>query len=414
MKNFTILFVVALISLVLVGPAMSQEPPIEGAEDTIVLSDIAVKNLGLEMAEAVEIGFEEVVFSIGRIDYLPTHHAVVSSRISGRAVEVNVIPGDRVRQGDVLVRVESRLPGDPPPIIPLSAPISGTVIQRHVRQGEPVEPENELLDITDLTEVWAIARVPEQEAGRVKVGSKARIRVAALPDELFEGELIRFGTQADASTGTLDAIFLLENPELHLRPGMRAEFSIITRSRSDVLAVPREAVQGDPAHRVVYVEHFDLPHAFIKSPVQTGAQNDQYVEIVGGLFPADRVVTTGSYFLGSASSGSVSLREALDAAHGHEHNEDGSEMTANQNATQEAALGASSGSAKGGPVTLFLGFAAVILAALLVLSGLKHARDTRLITRLISLAEEDGTAATSERPDSGATELPQRRPVKDA
>jgi membrane fusion protein, heavy metal efflux system len=77
----------------------------------------------------------------------------------------------------------------------------------------------------------------------------------------------------------------------------------------------------------VYVKHFDLPYAFDRAPVVTGASNDRYTEIVRGLFPADEVVTTGAYSLGFAGGGStLSLKEALDAAHGHEHAADGSEL----------------------------------------------------------------------------------------
>ena len=378
-------------SLSLFAESESEEVNANDAANTIILNEVSEKNLGIELVEAVEIDFEETVFAIGRIDDIPTNHAAVSSRIAGRAVEVKAIPGDQVSRGDVLVRVESRQPGDPPPVIPLTSPISGTVVERHVRPGEPVEPENKLFDIVDLTKVWAIARIPEQEAGRVKVGSRARIRVAALPDNLFEGELIRFGTQADANSGTLDAIFLLENKDLHLRPGMRAEFSIITMSRSDVLAVPREAVQGDPANRLVYVEHFELPHSFTKTPVQVGKQNDQYVEIVSGLFPADRVVTTGSYFLGSAGGGGMSLKEALDAAHGHEHNEDGSIMTDEQKAARDTARGITHEEQKdAGPRTLFFTITTIILFFLLVLSGIKQLRDGRVIAE-IAKEESIGT-----------------------
>jgi hypothetical protein len=70
--------------------------------------------------------------------------------------------------------------------------------------------------------------------------------------------------------------------------------------------------------------------------VEVGATNDRFVEIKGGLVAGDEVVTTGAYSLGFAGKGSVSLKEALDAAHGHEHNEDGSEMTAAQKAARGA------------------------------------------------------------------------------
>ena len=113
---------------------------------------------------------------------------------------------------------------------------------------------------------------------------------------------------------------------------MRAEFSIVTSTRDGVMTVPRESVQGDASGRFVYIADYELKNAFVKTPVQLGAQNDRFVEITNGLLPGDQVVTRGAYALGFAGKGSVSLKEALDAAHGHPHNEDGTEMTKEQRA----------------------------------------------------------------------------------
>jgi len=96
------------------------------------------------------------------------------------------------------------------------------------------------------------------------------------------------------------------------------------------MSIPRAALQGDVLSRTVYVKDYDLPHAFVKVPVQVGAMNDRFVEITTGLIAGDEVVTTGAYSLAFAGKGSVSLKEALDAAHGHEHNEDGSEVSSAQ------------------------------------------------------------------------------------
>ena len=99
------------------------------------------------------------------------------------------------------------------------------------------------------------------------------------------------------------------------------------------MAVPAEAIQGDPASRVVYVKDFELPNAFVKAPVVLGEKGGGWIEVKEGLFPGDEVVTEGAYSLGFAGGGGgMSLREALDAAHGHKHNEDGSEMTPEQEA----------------------------------------------------------------------------------
>ncbi|MES2437417.1 MAG: efflux RND transporter periplasmic adaptor subunit [Verrucomicrobiota bacterium] len=318
------------------------------SSDTIVLDETGVKNLRIETVEVEETNFEETVFALGRIAEIPERHGVLSSRISGRVLSLETQEGDTVEKDQVLVRVESRQPGSPPPVIELKAPIGGLVVESHIRIGEPVEPDKELLDISDLTEVFAIARVPENQAAKLKPGSKAHIRVAALGDQSLEGEMIRFGTSADRESGTIDAIFKVANPGLKLRSDMRAEFSIVLSKRANVLGVPRAALQGDTSKRFVYVKHFDLPNAFIKTSVQVGEMNDRFVEIVSGLLPADEVVTRGAYSLSFAGGGSVSLKEALDAAHGHEHAADGGELTPEKKAEMAAAKNGGKASTSGG------------------------------------------------------------------
>ena len=121
---------------------------------------------------------------------------------------------------------------------------------------------------------------------------------------------------------------------------MRVEFSLITEQREDVLYIPREAIQGSPTDRVVFVKDFELENAFIKAPVALGEWNEQSVEVISGVLPGDEVVTKGSYPLSFAGGGGgISLKEALDAAHGHEHNEDGSIMTDEQKAARAKAQG---------------------------------------------------------------------------
>lgn len=302
---------------------------LHAAEDpnTIVLDENGVKNLRIETVKVEETDFEETVFALGRIAEIPERHAVLSSRISGRVIELQAQEGDTVEAGQTLVRVESRQPGNPPPVIELKAPISGLVLQSHVRLGEPVEPDKELLDISDLSEVLAIARVPEHHAAQLSPGSKAHIVVAALGKQIIDGEMLRFGTSADRESGTIDAVFRVANPGLRMRPDMRAEFSVVLSQRAKVMSVPRAALQGDASNRFVYVKHSGIPNAFIKTPVQVGQMNDRFVEIIKGLVPADEVVTRGAYSLSFAGGGSVSLIEALDAAHGHKHPADGSEPT---------------------------------------------------------------------------------------
>ena len=308
-------------------------------EDTIILDELGVKNLRLETVEVQETEFEETVFALGRIEVLPGKSAVVSTRIAGRVHSVAVEPDHLTKQGTEVVAIESRQPGDPPPIIRITAPISGLVTKLDAIPGQPVSPDSQLMQIVDLSEVHAIARVPEHLAGALTKGKTAHIRTSAHPEKVFQAQLEHIGSLADAETGTVAAFFHVENPEILLRPGMRAEFSIVTNTRPAVLAVPREAVQGDTSGRFLYIADYELKNAFVKTPVQLGMQNDRFVEVVSGLLPGDQVVTRGAYSLGFAGKGSISLKEALDAAHGHPHNEDGSEMTPEQRAAAAAKSG---------------------------------------------------------------------------
>jgi multidrug efflux pump subunit AcrA (membrane-fusion protein) len=368
---------IALVALALLSAASTT-----GAEDTpskddtnfIPLDPAGVANLGIETEAVKKRDFETTVFAIGRIEEIPANRSVLSSRISGRAVEVNAFEGDFVKEGDVLVKVESRQPGNPPPTIELRAPKAGLVIESHVRVGEPVEPSTELLDISDRSKMWAIAKIPEREASRVGPGTEARIHIPALGETPISAKLLRYRVAADRQAGTVDGIFEIDNPDGKLAPGMRVEFSLIVSTRAGVTSVPRIAVQGGVSNRAVFIRHFDIPNAFTRVPVQLGEQNDRYVEILGGLFVGDEVVTEGSYSLGFAGTGTgISLKEALDAAHGHEHNEDGSELTPEQKAAKAAEAagdhsGHDHGTAANSTVTLALQIYAASITLLFLIA----------------------------------------------
>lgn len=327
MKRFLIssLFVVVPLSLT------ASAEPADRRANTVVLDAAAVKNLRIQTVVTEPGDFEETVFALGRIEVYPGQRAAISSRIAGRALDVHLKLDHAVEKGAPALVVESRQIGDPPPRVTLAAPISGIVSAVNIVPGQPVSPDAILAEILDLTEVYALARVPEHLASRLRPGQRAHITVAAVSGETFPAELEHLGAVADPASGTVEAAFHVDNPALKLRPGMRAEFSIITATHANITSVPRAALQGTPADRFVYVKDFDLPHAFVKTPVVTGRANDHSVEIVSGLLPFDEVVTRGAYSLAFAGGGTLSLKEALDAAHGHEHNADGSEIRPGQN-----------------------------------------------------------------------------------
>lgn len=327
------------------------------AVEPVILTEQGAKNLGLETVVVEATDFEKTTFALGRTEAIPDKRAVISSRIPGRVIENRLKVGTYVEKGEKLLLIESRQPGDPPPSVWLTAPVSGTIISMNTVLGAPVEPSDSLGEIADLSTIYLIATLPQSTAGKIVQGTRARIHFPLRPDKAYTGTLLKYAAcgcpdpacalgqnlstgpdnQEAANLNTAGVIFTLENPDNQLRPGMNAECSIIMEQRSGVLSVPREAIHGNPSNRHVYVRHMSIPNAFDRVHVQTGMASLERVEIVDGLFPGDEVVTRGSYALGYAgNNGGTSLKEALDAIHGHEHNPDGSEKTGGSDAAPHA------------------------------------------------------------------------------
>lgn len=376
LKNLPILFLFA---------SITQAEDSKRKANTIVLDETGVKNLRIETIEVEETTFEETIFALGQLDVLPGKRAVLSSRIPGRAFSVLALPHQNVDEGDELMWVESRQPGDPPPTIMLPSPMSGLISKVDIAVGQPVSPDQVLMEIVDLTIIEATASVPQHLAGKLAVGQKAHIRIATQMDKVIEAKIAHIGAYADNKEGTIEAAFHLPNEDLHLRPGMRSEFNIVMGQRENVVSVPRGALQGEASNRFVYVKDFDLPNAFVKTQVQVGEMNDRFVEITSGLLPADEVVTRGAYSLSFAGASSVSLKEALDAAHGHEHAEDGGELTPEKRAEIEAKKRAASGlpPQTESPANPLWMYASAVLFVLLLIS---------LFTRRSGAADDESDA----------------------
>ncbi|HWB03380.1 MAG TPA: efflux RND transporter periplasmic adaptor subunit [Verrucomicrobiales bacterium] len=345
------------------------------AANTVNLDETGAANLRIELTDVEETDFEETVFALGHIEVLPDKRAVVSTRILGRAETVIGREDMKCEAGDELLWVEARQPGDKPVVRRVDAPIAGIIAKVNVAQGQPVGPDDSLMEIYDLSTVEAIAAVPEHLAGRLAKDQDARIRVPGFPEKTWDARVAHLGVTADAGSGTMEVAFHVPNEDGLLRPGMRAEFSIVVSKREGVMSVPRSALLGEPSNRYVYVKDSDerMKYTYIKSPVVVGQMNDQSVEIVSGLLPADSVVTRGAYSLSFAGGGTISLKEALDAAHGHKHNEDGSEMTPEQAAAEakKTAGGHDHGDGEGSGDSLMWKVISAILFVLLIITGIR-------------------------------------------
>jgi multidrug efflux pump subunit AcrA (membrane-fusion protein) len=262
----------------------------------ITLSPEAKENIGLKVVETEERPIDEVVNCIGLVATDPNKTAHLSSRISGRVLELFANPGDEVQKDQELVKIESRQIGNPPPTVTLKSPIAGTVIHRDMELGETVEPDKHLFEIADLKDLLVECNIYEQDTPKVKVGQKTRVKLPiAYPNELFEGEVSFFSATLDLETRTSHVWIRVPNQEKRLRPGMQAQASIIIKEKTRAVAVPREALMEEGGEKFVYLE--ESKDAFTRKSVVLGVSNDKDVEIKKGLIPGDRVVTSGNYEL---------------------------------------------------------------------------------------------------------------------
>ena len=268
-----------------------------GVGGPIAITAEAKTNLALKVEEAELRTLEKTFMVIGQIEAIPSRSAAVSSRISGRVVNIKANEGEMVKKGQPVVEVESRQVGNPPPRVTYEAPIDGIVTHRDVLLNDAVEPDKHLLEIVDMSEVYAEGQIFEGQVARVKPGQKVRINVESFPGETFTGTVDLIGGELDPDTRTLKVWVRVPNPEGRLRPNMRATLNIVTDQADSVVAIPHSAVLGDAGRLFAFVQTDKEGLVYERREVVTGIKDDRYVEIVEGVFPSDKVVTLGNYQL---------------------------------------------------------------------------------------------------------------------
>lgn len=191
--------------------------------------------------------------------------------------------------------------GGPSDLVTVRAPLDGTVVARAANAGLNVDPAAALFTIADLSTVWAIADVYEQDLARVAVGMPAAVTVPSLPDLQLEGRVAYIDPQIAAATRTARIRVELPNPGQRLRLGTYVSVSLDTASTGSTdaggLLVPRGAVQlvGDRA--VVYVVDAADRHRFVERQVRLGAASGDRVAVLSGLAAGEQIVVEGSFFL---------------------------------------------------------------------------------------------------------------------
>jgi membrane fusion protein, heavy metal efflux system len=180
----------------------------------------------------------------------------------------------------------------------LTAPISGTVIERTLTLGQMVggEAAQRLYVIADLTTLWVLADIYEKDLALIRPDQDVTVDAAAWPDQHFHGRIGHVGDTVDPNSRTIKVRVTVDNRQRLLKPEMFVTATVHTASNVTVLTVPLAAVHGEgSAQPFVFVAADDT--AVARRPVTLGPKEDDRVVIAAGLTPTDRVVTQGSILL---------------------------------------------------------------------------------------------------------------------
>lgn len=194
------------------------------------------------------------------------------------------------------------------------SPVSGIVSEKKAIQGMRFEPGESLYQITDLSSVWVIADVFEQDIGQLKLGGKASVSIPAYPDKRFQGTVSYIYPSLNAETRTIPVRVELSNPQLLLKPAMFAQVEVSTSAGTPVLTVPNSAVIDSGKRAIVLVQRAE--GRFEPREVKLGLRGEQYIQVLEGLQANEDVVVAANFLIDAESNLKAAVGSFGHAAHG--------------------------------------------------------------------------------------------------
>jgi membrane fusion protein (multidrug efflux system) len=250
----------------------------------------------------------------------PAADAPLAAPSAGVVTKVNVVAGQSVKKGDVLVELNSstttaenaeqevarqkelfaqqntsqknlQAAEAQLALLRVTAPLSGTVARLDVKPGQAVDLSTVVAEVMDLSRLAARAEIPAAEANGLKAGEEVQV----LSEPAVTTELLFVSPDVDKDNGTVLVRALLP-ADSGLRPGQFVPLRIVTAVHTNCLAAPAESVVTDESGKSVIA--LVKGDESVQTPVQTGLRENGWVEIAApGLKAGDTVVTVGAYGL---------------------------------------------------------------------------------------------------------------------
>jgi Cu(I)/Ag(I) efflux system membrane fusion protein/cobalt-zinc-cadmium efflux system membrane fusion protein len=188
----------------------------------------------------------------------------------------------------------------------IDSPVSGYITERNALPNLNVQPETRLYTIADLSSVWVLAQIFQNDLGRIRVGAPTLLTVDSYPGRTFRGKVDFIYPDVDMTTRTARARLLFSNSNLTLSPGMYVNV-VLQVPLGNQLVVPVSGVLQSGTRQIVFVER----GAGYLEPreVQLGPQaGDEYI-VLKGLKSGERIVTSANFLVDSESQ----LQAAIDS-----------------------------------------------------------------------------------------------------
>ena len=213
-----------------------------------------------------------------KADYRASRDQLIVLGMSEKAVEKIETSGQINSFGDVISRFD------------------GIIISRSINVGQIVNPQDTLFQVADLTKLWAVALIPEQQSTFIQKDEVVTIEIPALDNKKIETKIIFEDSIVDPQTRTVMVRAELDNPNLFLKPDMLTSMHIRSKKISRI-AIPISSLvrENDRAH--VFVQN--TPQTFRLREVELGTKDGNLITVLGGIAQGETIVSDGAFHLNS-------------------------------------------------------------------------------------------------------------------
>src|SRR5438128_7820661 len=253
------------------------------------------------------------LFTIYSPDLAATEREYLVAKQNQQRVAGSTVPGvpesaaslldaaiERLKQWGVAPREIARLEssGQVQQELQVDSPVSGYITERNALPNLTVQPETRLYSVADLSTVWILAEVFQNDLGRIKVGDRATLTVDTYPGRNFEGRVNFIYPQVDMGTRTARVRLIFPNPGLKLTPGMFVNAVLQVRTGTQ-LVIPANGVLPSGTRQIVFVNRGD---GYLEPrEVELGARAGDDFIVTKGLKEGEQIVTSANFLIDSES-----------------------------------------------------------------------------------------------------------------